>query len=384
VTFPAPRPRVEARVITLPAGIQQPEPSPTQRTAAADDASISGSEERLRTARRVFVAALAYTAGMTLFWLFFVVTQREGSAFFPRYKIDAQAIGSVIGGFLFFWIFWGWIWYLIKRALLRRLAGFSEEELRQSFASRMDGAFDLPGILARHSERRIRIVDMIGRRGRFAFIGMAGFTYVYRRLAAHPEPGFLTLGLQDGLFEAVVFGWVALVLYRSNGWLGRLFYGAQSRVMDGQLARANCLLITTLWGLFRFIMVPIGIQLAGRFPPGAYATVYIMIWGSYLASDALSEVVGSLWGRQKLRVWGLGDVNRKSIAGTWACFGGSLAVCLAAVWAQHLSPAWIGLAVLISVSNTVFELFSPRGTDDITMATANALLCWAFGAYALG
>jgi len=36
------------------------------------------------------------------------------------------------------------------------------------------------------------------------------------------------------------------------------FYGAQSRVMDGSLARANCLLITTLWSAFKFVMVPIG------------------------------------------------------------------------------------------------------------------------------
>jgi len=36
-------------------------------------------------------------------------------------------------------------------------------------------------------------------------------------------------------------------------------------------------------------------------------------------------------------------------------------------------------AVTISISNTLLELFSPRGTDDFTMATGNALLCWGFG-----
>lgn len=58
---------------------------------------------------------------------------------------------------------------------------------------------------------------------------------------------------------------------------------------------------------------------------------------------------------------------------------GSLAVCLSVVAAMDLPPAWIGLAFVISVSNTLLELFSPRGTDDFTMATANALLCAAFG-----
>ena len=43
----------------------------------------------------------------------------------------------------------------------------------------------------------------------------------------------------------------------------------------------------------------------------------------------------------------------------------------------------IGLAIVLAVSNTLFELFSPRGTDDFTMATSNALICWAFGALVL-
>jgi dolichol kinase len=75
----------------------------------------------------------------------------------------------------------------------------------------------------------------------------------------------------------------------------------------------------------------------------------------------------------------VGEVNRKSVAGTWACFLGSLAICLALVSANGLGLPWVGLAVAVSVSNTVFELFSPRGTDDFTMACASALLCWAFG-----
>ena len=77
-------------------------------------------------------------------------------------------------------------------------------------------------------------------------------------------------------------------------------------------------------------------------------------------------------------------MNRKSIAGTWACFLASLAICL---WPRltptACRPAWIGLAVAVSLSNTSFELFSPRGTDDFTMATANALLCWGFGRFLL-
>ena len=40
---------------------------------------------------------------------------------------------------------------------------------------------------------------------------------------------------------------------------------------------------------------------------------------------------------------------------------------------------WIALAIVIALSSTALELFFPRGTDDFTMATTNALICWAFG-----
>jgi hypothetical protein len=159
----------------------------------------------------------------------------------------------------------------------------------------------------------------------------------------------------------------------------RTFYGAQSRVMDGTLARANCLLITTLWSIFKFVLVPIGVRLGAIFPPPTYATLFILIWGAYTAADASSEIVGSLFGKQKLRVWGMGDVNRKSLAGLFGGFFAALALCLWAVLANGLPLPWVGLAVVIAVSSALLELYSPRGTDDFTMATGNALLCWGFG-----
>jgi hypothetical protein len=55
--------------------------------------------------------------------------------------------------------------------------------------------------------------------------------------------------------------------------------------MDGVLARANCLVIFTLWSVFKFIMVPLGAQLALHFPPHTYATPFAFIWISYLGSS---------------------------------------------------------------------------------------------------
>ncbi len=336
-----------------------------------------------RQADLYFRASLALTAGLTAVWLFFVVTGRDGGPAFKGYQLSLEAVIRVAVGLSVMTVLWGWLWYGVKRVLLRRLAGLSEEELRHVFRSRLGEPFDLGALLQRHSERRMRIADMVGRRGRFLTIGLLGYGYVYARVRSAPTPDFLFMGLQESLFDAIVYSWLMLGLYHSNGFLGRVAYGAQARIMDGTLGRANCLVITMLWSVFKFLMVPLGFQLASRFPPGTYAALFALVWLSYLGGDGLSEIVGQLVGKQKLRVWGVGEVNRKSVAGTWACFLGSLAICLGIVGANGLGPPWVGLAVAISFSNTLFELFSPRGTDDFTMATANALLCWGFGSLML-
>jgi dolichol kinase len=271
------------------------------------------------------------------------------------------------------------VWWTIKNRLLRTVVGLSHEERRQAFSSRMSAPYPLPDLLSRYSERRIRIVDMIGRRGRFVFILAAGLFFLYLQVRQEPRPNFITLFLNDNLADGIVFSWLNLALFHSSGFLARMFFGAQTRIMDGTLGRANCLLIATLWSAFKFVFVPVGERLAAVYPPEAFASLFLVIWGSYAAADSMSEIVGALFGRQRLRVWGIGDVNRKSVAGTVAGFVASLALCLGIVAANGMPASWIALSVVVSLSNTILELFSPRGTDDFTMATANALICWAFG-----
>jgi len=348
--------------------------------AVVPAAAFRGWEEYRNDADRYFRWSVGLTSVITAIWLFFVVTGRDGGTLFKGYQVSLEAVGRVAVGFLIISVLWGWLWYGIKLLLLRKLVGFSKDEAKAVFRSRMKQPFDLGALLERHSERRVRIADMVGRRGRFLTIGLLGFSFIYLRVRQQPTPDFLFLGLQESLFDAIAYSWWMLALYYSNGFLGRVGYGAQTRIMDGTLGRANCLVITMLWSVFKFLMVPLGFQLAGVFPPSTYGVLFAIVWISYIGSDGASEIVGSLFGKQKLRVWGIGEVNKKSIAGTWACFLASLAICVGLVFANGLPPAWIGLAVAVSVSNTVFELFSPRGTDDFTMATANALLCWAFGA----
>jgi hypothetical protein len=335
-------------------------------------------DTRLRTAHRVFRGALIFNTALTAFWLFAIVTHSTGG-FFGGYEIGRGAVGRIGGGILFFYVVWGFIWYGVKTLLLKYFVGFTKEERRQAFSSRMRAPFTVATFTSRYSERRIRIADMIGRRGRFITLAAAGFFYLYVQVAAEQSPKFATAFLQDNLFDAVITSWVFLAFYYADGFLAAAFYGPQSRVMDGVLARANCLLITTLWTAFKFVMVPLGGRLAAIFPPNRFAAIFALIWGAYLIGDAMSEVGGALFGKQTLRVRGIGDVNRKSVGGTVAGFASALVFCVWIVVSQGMPPAWLGVAAIIACANTLLELYSPRGTDDFFMATGNAVICLVFG-----
>jgi hypothetical protein len=165
----------------------------THTTVAVADlapAAVSSFEDRRRTADRVFRGALIFNTGLTILWLVAIVTGRTTS-FFQSYRPDREAVLTVAEGILFFYVLWGFIWYAVKTLLLRFAAGFTKEERRQAFSSRMREPFDVAGFVSRHSERRIRIIDMIGRRGRFITLAMAGFficTRGCRRNSPRPFP----------------------------------------------------------------------------------------------------------------------------------------------------------------------------------------------------
>jgi hypothetical protein len=350
--------------------------------AARSEAELTAAPSpHLGAAIKTFRATLVYMSVMTLVWVFLNLTGADGGLFFRDYKVTGEVIGRVIGGFLIFWVGWSWLFYRLKRTLLKR-AGFGERELELAFSNRLTG-FDLGTLIAPYSERRIRIADMVGRRGRTFAVVFLGFYFVYKGLGAKPSAETLAFGLWSNLIDGMVFAWWGLITFHSNGILGRIHYGAQARVMDGVLGRANALCIGTLWHAFKFAMIPLGFALAKVYPPETYAAVFALIWYSYLSCDFASEIFGALFGKQTIPVFGLGDVNKKSVVGTTSGFVAALVVNTAIVSANGLPPIWYGLAVVLALTSTVLELWSPRGTDDFTMATGNALVCWAFGAWVL-
>src|SRR5688572_21654054 len=152
-------------------------------TAAPDDA-------RHRTANRVFRGALAFNGALTLLWLFYVWV-RPSEYFFKQLALDWQGILGVVIGFTIFNVLWGFVWWGVKGALLRHFVGMTREETRRTFESRMDKPFEVADFTSRYSERRIRIVDMIGRRGRFGILALTGCFFFYLNVKDGQASAFL-------------------------------------------------------------------------------------------------------------------------------------------------------------------------------------------------
>ena len=135
-------------------------------TTPARALPVAAAADRRRTADRIFRGALLFNTALTLFWVVMVATGGH-AYFFGSYAVDRQRLVQILFGIGFFYVLWGFVWYGVKTLLLRHVVGFSQDESRQAFSSRMHRPFDVAEFVGRHSERRIRIVDMIGRRGRF-------------------------------------------------------------------------------------------------------------------------------------------------------------------------------------------------------------------------
>ena len=350
--------------------------------SAITTAIITPVGDRERLAVRIFRFAVAVNLALTVFALVAAFTG-FGNRIAGQYLFNSEAAGRFLFSLIVFNGIWALIWFGVKNLLLAKFVGMSRDDRRLVFSSRMSQPFNLAGLLARYPERRIRITDMIGRRGRFITLAMAGFYFLYADIAAKHSDNFASAFGPQTVFDAMLTNWLFIALYYVNGFLGAVFYGAQTRVMDGMLGRANCLLILTFWALFKFALIPIGGQLQVLYAPEHFALLFAFIWGTYLVVDTLSEVGGSLYGTMKIKVRGVGDVNRKSIAGTVTGLVGGIVFGVGIVLLNHLPGPFIALAVTVAVTSSLLELYSPRGTDDFTMATGNALVCWAFGLWVM-
>ena len=118
---------------------------------AVPQAVPSTDDPRVVTARRVFRGALAFNTALTLFWLVSMAT--DSRFFFADYRLTGEASLNVFGMVVGFYLIPGFFWWGIK-SLRCGWVGFTKEERRDAFSSRMDRPYDVATLTAKYSERR--------------------------------------------------------------------------------------------------------------------------------------------------------------------------------------------------------------------------------------
>lgn len=233
------------------------------------------------------------------------------------------------------------------------------------------------------TEQRIRTADAVPKKLSHIVDGMIVFVLTMQQLDKGGEQSFADIYTYSSIIIMLQL-LVYLASYQNNGKLGYVMYGSKARVMDGILGREN--------EIFGWIcdkyMLPITAMLEallnGQIEEERMVLVSYFVFIPIIVGDSFGELVGSAWGKQKIRVWGMGERNTKSIEGTLAVFVSSL-VTLWSVAAYELSGrfqdtfGWYLLAVVVSGVSTFVELYAPRSTDNVFMVIANLGCCILYG-----
>jgi len=262
---------------------------------------------------------------------------------------------------------------VIKWRWLARL-GVSEEDRRLIFSARRSG-FDLEQLLARYDEKALRMADSFCRKGHHVFTGLL-YILVVERVIADPGLMVVTIVLQ-GTINLLML----LAVYRSDRVFGPggLIFGGVARIRDGAAARAN-LVVANISLLAQYLVVS-AIALTYLLPMTGDALLIDLVSFAYLPmviGDAAGEIIGGTWGRQNIRVRGLGEINKKSWLGTAAVMLGSFFAVLNHIVSTGLAWEFVGLAAVISIVTMFVELAAPRSTDNFAIPFANllCLLAW--------
>lgn len=234
--------------------------------------------------------------------------------------------------------------------------------------------FDLDYFVERYGDQKLRVVDGLSRK---LLHIVAGFwQLMILHLVVKDTEAALIATLTYQIFVLML----SSISYRSNKILGLagVMYGASSRIRDGIYGRKN--LFAARCAFLNLIPLALIDHIARNSvaDPSTLVVFSFFVFLPLTIGDAMGEVVGSTWGKQKLKVWGIGEINRKSVLGTAAVFFGSLVPLLLVDAFNQLPWPWWLLALAVSTLTTLIELFAPRGTDNFFIPVGNATVCLTF------
>ncbi len=289
------------------------------------------------------------------------------NSFFFDHKAPTYLIALILEVIILYPLFGFFKWSLLSRMKMP----LTERKL--IFSNRRK-YFELKYFINRYGDRNLRIVDGLSRKLLHIATGLWQLAILNLLIKDTYVAFKVTLTYQ------ITMVFLSIVSYSSNKIIGLagLLYGASSRIRDGVYGRKN-LLVARLSFLNLLPLMFID-SLARNQVSDPINLVFFsfFIFLPLTIGDALGEIIGTIWGKQKLHVWGVGEINRKSLLGTASVFLGSLLPLLLIVFFNGLPWSWWLMCLSIAIITTIVELISPRGTDNFFIPLGNALVCLIF------
>ena len=226
-----------------------------------------------------------------------------------------------------------------------------------------------------YGRKRIKIMDAINRRMGHTVINIFRIVfYVY--VCDTNEIRLKTAMLQLPVISTLK------VLTESGHYffdIGRYIFQG-SRVFDGRYGRFN-LVVVNFWAYAgRIIMFQLLVR--SNLSDEAKGILFAVSMMPLLWGDSFGEVIGSFFGKLTFQVRGLGDVNTKTVEGTFAVFASSFVAQLVMYYyifnISNFSNFFIFSPVIVFLYTCIIAAFvesvAPRSTDNFFLQVCSLLV----------
>eukprot|EP00933_Yihiella_yeosuensis_P017880 TRINITY_DN14867_c0_g1_i2.p1 TRINITY_DN14867_c0_g1~~TRINITY_DN14867_c0_g1_i2.p1 ORF type:complete len:371 (+),score=19.43 TRINITY_DN14867_c0_g1_i2:74-1186(+) len=241
--------------------------------------------------------------------------------------------------------------------------------------------------ISKYGEEKILVRDGLQRKiphMLFLVFDISAWTWAIQTWHLQPDAIFVVSVLYRGFIVVSQ----SLTLHYSTVMSERCWYllsstlHATPRIRDGQSRWNNLasVALLSLWGVLasKFLWFTFIVPL---YPLSQSALLLQLIWMPVAIGDAMAEIVGSVWGKHRFEVTGVGDKNTKSIEGVVAMFMSVLLTSIGAAFLAKLEGriapgtmhGWIMVSFMIAVGTTIAETYSPRSTDNFTIPLVAAV-----------
>ena len=233
-------------------------------------------------------------------------------------------------------------------------------------------------IVNTYGKKRIKIMDAINRRMGHTVINIFRIVfYVY--LCDTNE-----LRLKTAMLQLPVISTLKILTESGNRFfdIGRYIFQG-SRVFDGRYGRFN-LVVVNFWAYAgRIIMFQMLVR--SNQSDEAKGILFALSMMPLLWGDSFGEIIGSFFGKWTFQVRGLGDVNTKTVEGTFAVFASSFVAQIFVYYYMFELSSGSGFFVLhpvlvffyTCVIAAFVESAAPRSTDNFFLQTLSLVVLMA-------